>query len=232
MVMRDFGSTAICSTPSYFLHLIEFAEEMGIDWNDLPLRAGIFGAEPWSDEMREYIEGKTGIKAYDIYGLSEIIGPGVASACSAQHGLHIFEDHFLFEIVDPVTDAPVPDGEEGELIFVINNREDRQYRSVQFAEMAADNTEAAKILVVGETVGNLSHEIVSRNPETRIETPQIPAEATPDDIAALADAKAMDPLVIVGLANIHTEDANRLRAALEKPQTEWAPTGDAEGARA
>ncbi|QHI70578.1 phenylacetate--CoA ligase family protein [Tichowtungia aerotolerans] len=117
MVMRDFGSTAICSTPSYFLHLIEYAEEMGVDWNDIPLRAGVFGAEPWSDEMREYIEGRTGIKAYDIYGLSEIIGPGVASACSAQRGLHIFEDHFLFEIVDPVTDEPMPDGEEGELII-------------------------------------------------------------------------------------------------------------------
>jgi phenylacetate-CoA ligase len=117
MVMRDFGSTAICSTPSYFLHLIEFAEEMGIDWNDIPLRAGVFGAEPWSDEMREYIEGRTGIKAYDIYGLSEIIGPGVASACSEQRGLHIFEDHFLFEIVDPVSGEPVPDGEEGELII-------------------------------------------------------------------------------------------------------------------
>lgn len=117
MVMRDFGSTAICSTPSYFLHLIEYAEEMGIEWDKIPLRAGVFGAEPWSDEMRDYIEEKTGIKAYDIYGLSEIIGPGVASACSEQHGLHLFEDHFLFEIVDPVTDEPVPDGEEGELII-------------------------------------------------------------------------------------------------------------------
>jgi phenylacetate-CoA ligase len=117
MVMRDFGSTAICSTPSYFLHLIEYAESMGINFNDLPLRVGIFGAEPWSDEMREYIEGKTGIKAIDIYGLSEIIGPGVASACEAQEGLHIFEDHFLFEIVHPVTDEPMPDGEEGELII-------------------------------------------------------------------------------------------------------------------
>ncbi|MEN8256058.1 MAG: phenylacetate--CoA ligase [Verrucomicrobiota bacterium] len=117
MVMRDFGSTAICATPSYFLHLIEYAEEMGVDWDEIPLRAGIFGAEPWSDEMREYIEGKTGIKAYDIYGLSEIIGPGVASACKAQSGLHIFEDHFMFEIVDPSTDKPMPDGEEGELII-------------------------------------------------------------------------------------------------------------------
>ncbi len=117
MVMRDFGSTAICCTPSYFLHLIEHAEQMGINWNELPLRAGVFGAEPWTDGMREYIEGKTGIKAYDIYGLSEIIGPGVGMACEKQHGLHIFEDHFLIEIVDPATDQPVPDGEEGELVI-------------------------------------------------------------------------------------------------------------------
>lgn len=117
MVMRDFGTTAICATPSYFLHLIEYAEEMGIKWEDLPLRAGIFGAEPWTDEMREYIEGKTGIKAFDIYGLSEIIGPGVGMACEKQDGLHIFEDHFMIEIVDPVTDEPMPDGEEGELII-------------------------------------------------------------------------------------------------------------------
>ncbi|QBG47057.1 phenylacetate--CoA ligase family protein [Verrucomicrobia bacterium S94] len=117
MVMRDFGTTAICSTPSYFLHLIEYAEKMSIQWADLPLRAGIFGAEPWTDEMREYIEGKTGIKAYDIYGLSEIIGPGVGMACSEQNGLHVFEDHFMIEIVDPVTDEPMPDGEEGELII-------------------------------------------------------------------------------------------------------------------
>lgn len=126
MVMRDFGSTAICSTPSYFLHLIEYAEEMGIEWDKIPLRAGVFGAEPWSDEMRDYIEEKTGIKAYDIYGLSEIIGPGVASACSEQHGLHLFEDHFLFEIVDPVTDEPVPDGEEGELIITTLSKKDRK----------------------------------------------------------------------------------------------------------
>lgn len=117
MVMRDFGTTAICSTPSYFLHLIEYAEAMGVDWNELPLRAGVFGAEPWTDEMRRHIEAKTGIKAYDIYGLSEIIGPGVGMACEKQHGLHIFEDHFMIEIIDPATDEPMPDGEEGELVI-------------------------------------------------------------------------------------------------------------------
>ncbi len=117
MVMRDFRVTAICCTPSYFLHLIERAGELGIDIRQLPLRAGVFGAEPWTESMRRHLEANSGIKAYDIYGLSEIIGPGVASECSAQSGLHIFEDHFYPEIIDPVNGEPVPDGQEGELVL-------------------------------------------------------------------------------------------------------------------
>ncbi len=117
MIMKDFGSTAICCTPSYFLYVIERAGEMGIDIHDLPLRAGIFGAEPWTEGMRERIEAGSGIRAYDIYGLSEIIGPGVASECGEQAGLHIFEDWFYPEIIDPETLEPVGDGEEGELVL-------------------------------------------------------------------------------------------------------------------
>jgi phenylacetate-CoA ligase len=117
MVMRDFGSTVVCSTPSYFLHLIDRAGEMGVDPKDLPVHTGIFGAEPWTEAMRLRIEAEAGIKAYDIYGLSEIIGPGVASECSEQHGLHIFEDHFYPEIVDPDSGAVLPDGETGELVL-------------------------------------------------------------------------------------------------------------------
>jgi len=117
MLMKDFGSTVICCTPSYFLHIMERCADQGIDIHDLPLRAGIFGAEPWTQRMRERIQAGSGIEAYDIYGLSEIIGPGVASECSAQDGLHIFEDWFYPEIVDPETLEPVPDGEEGELVL-------------------------------------------------------------------------------------------------------------------
>jgi phenylacetate-CoA ligase len=94
MVMRDFGVTALCATPSYFTYLIERAAELEADLRTMPLKVGIFGAEPWSDAMRTRIEEAAGIKAYDIYGLSEIIGPGVASECEAQDGLHVFEDHF------------------------------------------------------------------------------------------------------------------------------------------
>jgi phenylacetate-CoA ligase len=117
MVMKDFGTTALCCTPSYFVHLIERAAEMGIDMRELPLRAGIFGAEPWTQEMRQRIEAQSGLKAYDIYGLSEIIGPGVGIECQHQASLHIFEDHFLLEIIDPMTNQRVPDGEEGELVL-------------------------------------------------------------------------------------------------------------------
>ena len=117
MLMKDFGVTCIACTPSYFLHLTEKAAQMGIDIRELPLRAGIFGAEPWTNEMRKRIEEAAGIKAYDIYGLSEICGPGVGCACEAQDGLHIFEDHFYPEIINPETGEVLPDGEEGELVF-------------------------------------------------------------------------------------------------------------------
>ncbi|MDR0363222.1 MAG: phenylacetate--CoA ligase [Planctomycetota bacterium] len=117
MVMQDFGVTAICCTPSYFLHIAEKASEMGIDLRTLKLRAGVFGAEPWSEAMRHRIQGETGIKAYDIYGLSEIIGPGVAMECQEQSGLHVFEDYFYPEVIDPETMQPLPDGKEGELVL-------------------------------------------------------------------------------------------------------------------
>jgi phenylacetate-CoA ligase len=117
MLMSDFGVTAVCCTPSYFVHLIERAGQMGVDLRKLPLRVGIFGAEPWTESMRRHIEAEAGIKAYDIYGLSEIIGPGVAIECCCQDGLHIFEDHFLAEIIDPETGELLPEGEEGELVL-------------------------------------------------------------------------------------------------------------------
>jgi len=117
MVMKDFGVTAICCTPTYFLHLIDRAGQLGVDLKALPLRAGVFGAEPWTQSMRKHIESVTNIAAFDIYGLSEIIGPGVAIECPHHDGLHIFEDHFYPEIIDPETGKVLPDGEEGELVL-------------------------------------------------------------------------------------------------------------------
>ena len=117
MVMKDFKVTAICCPPPYFLHLLDRAGEMGVDVRGLPLRAGVFGAEPWTESMRRRIESLGGIRAFDIYGLSEITGPGVAIECCAQNGLHLFEDHFYPEIVDPDTGEPLPEGCEGELVI-------------------------------------------------------------------------------------------------------------------
>ena len=116
-VMKDFKSSILTCTPSYSLYLAEVAREEGIDFESLKIRAGMFGAEPWSENMRTEIQNKLHCKAFDIYGLTEIIGPGVGIECHEQAGLHIFEDHFLVEIVDPETDEVLPDGQEGELII-------------------------------------------------------------------------------------------------------------------
>ncbi len=117
MIMKDFGVTAICCTPSYFVHLIERAGELGVNLKELPLRVGVFGAEPWSESMRAYVQENSNIAAFDVYGLSEIIGPGVAIECAQHKGLHIFEDHFYAEIVDPQSGETLPEGMEGELVL-------------------------------------------------------------------------------------------------------------------
>ena len=122
-ILKDFGVTVLACTPSYALLIAETAADMGIDVRDLPLRIGVFGAEPWSENMRKQIEHAMGLTAIDIYGLSEVMGPGVASECVHQNGLHVFEDHFLIEILDPETLAPVPDGEMGEVVFTTLTKE-------------------------------------------------------------------------------------------------------------
>ncbi|MCM3572658.1 AMP-binding protein [Mesobacillus subterraneus] len=124
MLIEDFKPQVICGTPSYIMNIAETMEEMGTDPRETSLKYGIFGAEPWSEEMRKALEEKLGIKACDIYGLSEVIGPGVASEChEAQAGLHVAEDHFLVEVIDPETLKPVPEGEEGELVFTSLTKE-------------------------------------------------------------------------------------------------------------
>jgi phenylacetate-CoA ligase len=117
MVMQDFGTTMLTCTPSYALYMAEEAAAAGIDLHKLPINKGCFGAEPWSENMRKEIESRYGMKAYDIYGLTEIIGPGVSFECEAQDGLHINEDLFYPEIIDPETGKTLPDGERGELVF-------------------------------------------------------------------------------------------------------------------
>ena len=124
IIMKDFGPTILTATPSYTLHLAEVAKEMGLSFKDLNFKFGIFGAEPWSEGMRKKLEETLGIDAVDIYGLSEVMGPGVAIEChEAKKGLHIFEDHFIPEIIDPVTEEPLPYGETGELVFTSITKE-------------------------------------------------------------------------------------------------------------
>jgi phenylacetate-CoA ligase len=149
MVMKDFGVTAICCTPSYFLHLIDQAPELGINFKELRLRVGVFGAEPWTESMRRRIEADSGIKAYDIYGLSEIVGPGVAMECACQAGPHIFEDYFYPEIVDPKTGQPCADGEEGELVLTTLGKQAMpmiRYRTRDITALAPDRCECGRTL--------------------------------------------------------------------------------------
>lgn len=117
MFIKDLGATILCCTPSYAAYLAETMKELGMTPDDIPVKAGIFGAEAWSEEMRHDIEKTMGIKAYDIFGLTELSGPGVAFECSEQKGMHINEDHFIAEIIDPDTGEVLPDGSEGELVF-------------------------------------------------------------------------------------------------------------------
>ena len=123
MFIMDLQATILCCTPSYAAYLGESMKEMGYKPEDIPLKAGIFGAEAWSEEMRRDIEKTLGIKAYDIYGLTEISGPGVSFECSEQHGMHINEDHFIAEIIDPDTGEVLPEGTQGELVFTSIDKE-------------------------------------------------------------------------------------------------------------
>jgi phenylacetate-CoA ligase len=141
MLMQDFGTTILCCTPSYALYIAEVLRESGIPRESLRLRAGLFGAEPWSENMRREIEEKLKIDAIDIYGLSEIIGPGVASECLYKNGLHICEDHFIPEIIDPATGKVLPPGEQGELVFTTITKQGLpviRYRTRDISQLIAE----------------------------------------------------------------------------------------------
>ncbi|PID72646.1 MAG: phenylacetate--CoA ligase [Desulfobulbus propionicus] len=155
-IMRDFGSTVLLSTPSYALALADAMEDVGIAPEELQLRVGIHGAEPWSENMREEVERKLGIKAVDIYGLSEVIGPGVAMEClHTERGMHILEDHFLPEIVNPDTLEPLPYGEVGELVFTTLTKEAFpliRYRTKDISRLIAQPCACGRTLVRMEKI--------------------------------------------------------------------------------
>jgi len=149
-LMHDFGSTVLACTPSYALYLAEAIEESGIKRDDLKLRVGVFGAEPWTENMRREIEDKLRIKAIDIYGLSEVIGPGVASECLVQEGLHINEDHFFPEIIDPVSLQILSEGSTGELVFTTLTKEGLpliRYRTRDLTRLTYDKCKCGRTMV-------------------------------------------------------------------------------------
>jgi phenylacetate-CoA ligase len=149
MMMQDFGTTVLVSTPSYALYLAEVGEGMGVDFQKLPLRLGLFGGEPSSDAAKREIQQRLGIKATDNYGLSEVMGPGVSGECECCCGLHIAEDHVLWEVVDPETDEQVAEGEQGELVFTTLSKEAfpvLRYRTHDLATVTTDRCECGRTL--------------------------------------------------------------------------------------
>jgi phenylacetate-CoA ligase len=164
LIMKDFGSTVLLSTPSYALNLAETMAEVGVDPNDLALRVGVFGAEPWSENMREEVEKKMGLQAIDIYGLSEVIGPGVSAECiEAQHGMHIFEDHFLPEIIDPDSGESLPMGEMGELVFTTLTKQAFpliRYRTKDITRLIAEPCRCGRSFVRMEKVTGRSDDML------------------------------------------------------------------------
>jgi len=149
-IMHDFGSTMLACTPSYALYLAEAIQESGINREEFKLRAGVFGAEPWTENMRREIEDKLKIKAIDIYGLSEVIGPGVASECLFQEGLHINEDHFFPEIIDPETLLVLPEGSVGELVFTTLTKEGLpliRYRTRDLTKLTREKCKCGRTMV-------------------------------------------------------------------------------------
>lgn len=162
-IMKDFGTNILACTPSYALYLAETLEEMGIHKSELKLRAGVFGAEPWSDNMRKEIESKLGILAIDIYGLSEIIGPGVAYECECQNGMHIPEDHFIPEIIHPTTGEVLPPGEKGELVFTTVTKEGLpliRYRTRDITSLSYGKCQCGRTLVKMERVSGRTDDML------------------------------------------------------------------------
>lgn len=155
-IMKDFGSTVLLSTPSYALNLADGMDQLDVDPATLSLRVGIFGAEPWSDNMREEVERKLNLKAVDIYGLSEVMGPGVAMEClDTEKGMHVFEDHFLPEIIDPDTGEVLPPGEKGELVFTTLTKEAFpiiRYRTKDISRLFYEKCRCGRTLVRMEKV--------------------------------------------------------------------------------
>jgi len=166
MALRDLGATVLCCTPSYALHLAEAIEEAGLTPKDLKLRVGFFGAEPWTEAMRNALETRLNIMALNIYGISEVIGPGVSVECPERDGMHVAEDHFLPEIVDPATLTPVPEGTVGELVFTTLTKEALpvlRYRTRDLTSMTTEPCPCGRTLArIGRIMGRTDDMLIIR----------------------------------------------------------------------
>ncbi|MBP1582323.1 MAG: phenylacetate--CoA ligase, partial [Victivallales bacterium] len=163
LLIRDFGVTGICCTPSFFIHIMEEAKKQGMDLRQSKLRVGFFGAEPWTEEMRQFIEEGAGVMANDIFGLSEIMGPGVACDCQYRCGLHVFEDHYYPEIIDSDTGEVKAPGEEGELVFTTISKEGMplvRYRTHDISRLNYERCECGRTIVRMEKVRRRSDDML------------------------------------------------------------------------
>lgn len=226
MIMQDFGVTALSSTPSYFLHIVDEIQKRGIDFRTaFKLKIGIFGAEPWTEEMRQRIQSMTGIHASDIYGLSEILGPGVAGECRHQTGLHILEDHFYPEIIDPETGKVLPDGEIGELVLTTLSKEAMpmiRYRTRDLSRLVAEPCPCGRTLRRLERISARSDDMliirgVNLYP-SQIETALMKVEGTQPHYMIYVDRKDnLDTIEVkVEITAAQFSDAVRTLEALRK----------------
>jgi len=231
MIMQDFGSTILCCTPSYSLYIADVCAEMGIDpKKDLKLKAGIFGAEPWSNEMREEIERRLGILAVDIYGLSEIIGPGVSCECHYKNGLHVNEDHFYPEIIDPQTGHALPDGARGELVFTCITKQACpliRYRTRDISTLMREPCPCGRTLVrMGRVTGRTDDMLIIRGVNvfpSQIESVLMAIEGTEPHYEIVVDKRGvLDELEIKVevSAEVFSDEVKRLEDLRSRIQDE------------
>jgi phenylacetate-CoA ligase len=220
MIMQDFGSTILTCTPSYTLYLAEVAAEMGVDFTKMKLKSGNFGAEPWSENMRLEIERKLNLLALDIYGLTEIIGPGVANECEAKDGLHIFEDHFYPEIIDPATGRIMPPGQAGELVITTLTKEAMpliRYRTRDITTLIPGTCSCGRTMVrMKRIMGRTDDMLIIRGVNvfpSQIEAVLMPIEETEPHYQIVVDRKgALDELEVQVEVNerIFSDEIKRL----------------------
>jgi len=231
-LMVDFGTTALACTPSYALHIADTMKEMGIDPRTTGLKVGIFGAEPWSDNMRSEIENQLNIKTTDIYGLSEIIGPGVACECAMQQGLHINEDHFYPEIINPQTGEVLSDGEKGELVLTTLTKEGMpmiRYRTRDLTKLTRGNCACGRTLVrMNKVLGRSDDMLIIRGVNvfpSQVESVLLNLGETSPHYQLIVDRNGhLDTLtVMVEVSdNMFSDEVRRLEMLEKKIQNELA----------